>query len=162
MWKSVLRIRIRDPAPFWSLDPGWVKSGSVSGIRIRDQAPFWSLDPGWGKVRIRIRDEQPGSSFLELRNNFFGLKYLNSFMQIRDGKNSDPGRKKIGSGSGIGKNFLDPQHWRKLYSVLASWLYCSGFDSRVQSCVSDPTMISIRVRIHLFLPWWDFVPNEPK
>jgi hypothetical protein len=40
-----------------------------------------------------IRDEQPGSYFLELRNHFFGLKYLNSLMRIRDpgGKNSDPG-----------------------------------------------------------------------
>jgi hypothetical protein len=48
------------------------------------------------KVRIRIRDEQPGSYFRELRNPCFGLKYLNSLMQIRDpgfgdGKNSDPG-----------------------------------------------------------------------
>jgi hypothetical protein len=30
---------------------------------------------------------------LELRNHFWGLKYLNSLMQIRDGKNSDPGWK---------------------------------------------------------------------
>jgi hypothetical protein len=48
-------------------------------------------DPGWVKVRIRIRDEQPGSYFLELRNHFLGLKYLNSLMRIRDGKYSDPG-----------------------------------------------------------------------
>jgi hypothetical protein len=27
-----------------------------------------------------IRDEQPGSYFPELRNNFLGLKYLNSLM----------------------------------------------------------------------------------
>jgi hypothetical protein len=43
-----------------------------------------------------IRDEQPGSYFLELRNHFFvflGLKYLNSLMRIRD-----PGWKKFGSG----------------------------------------------------------------
>jgi hypothetical protein len=35
---------------------------------------------------IRIRDEQPGSYFLELRNHFFGFnfKYLNSLMRIRD------------------------------------------------------------------------------
>jgi hypothetical protein len=49
-------------------------------------------DPGSG-----IRDEQPGSYFLELRNHFFllfwGLKYLNSFTRIRD-----PGWKKVGSG----------------------------------------------------------------
>jgi hypothetical protein len=42
---------------------------------------------------IRIRDEQPGPDFLELRNHFFGLKYFNSLMRIRDPgeKNSDPG-----------------------------------------------------------------------
>jgi hypothetical protein len=42
---------------------------------------------------IRIRDEQPGSYFRELRNYYFGLKYLNSLMQIRDPgwKNSDLG-----------------------------------------------------------------------
>ncbi len=28
--------------------------------------------PGWVKIRIRIRDEQPGPYFRELRNNFFG------------------------------------------------------------------------------------------
>ncbi len=56
--------------------------------------------------RAGIRDEQPGLYFLELRNHFlifFGLKYLNSLMRIRDpgwrqfgsrirdGKKSDPG-----------------------------------------------------------------------
>jgi hypothetical protein len=68
-----------------------------------------------------IRDEPPGSYFLELRNHFFGLKYieyLNSLMRIwdpgwrqfgsgiRDGKKSDPGWKKVGSGI----NIPDPQH----------------------------------------------------
>jgi hypothetical protein len=37
-----------------------------------------------------IRDEQPGSYFRELRNNFWGQNYLNSLMWIRDGKNLDP------------------------------------------------------------------------
>jgi hypothetical protein len=67
-----------------------------------------------------IRDEQPGSYSLELRNHFFGLKSLNSFMRIwdlgwrqfgsgiRDGKKSDPG-------SGI--NIPDPQHWLRDISV---------------------------------------------
>jgi hypothetical protein len=41
------------------------------------------------KIRIRIRIEQPGSYFRELKRQFFGLEYLNSFMRIRDGKNSD-------------------------------------------------------------------------
>jgi hypothetical protein len=40
-----------------------------------------------------IRDEQPESYFLELRNHFLGLNYLNSFMRIRD-----PVWKKFGSG----------------------------------------------------------------
>jgi hypothetical protein len=31
-----------------------------------------------------IWDEQPGSYFLELRNHFWGLKYLNSLMRIWD------------------------------------------------------------------------------
>jgi hypothetical protein len=66
-----------------------------------------------------IRDEQPGSYFLELRNLFFlfffwGLKYLNSLMRIRD-----PGWRQFGSGiregkksdPGSGINIPDPQHW---------------------------------------------------
>ncbi len=43
-----------------------------------------------------IRDEQPGSYFLELRNHFFGflgLKYVNSLMRIRD-----PGWRQFESG----------------------------------------------------------------
>ncbi len=60
---AVLRIRIRDPVPF--LTP-------VSGIG----------DPGW--VKNRILDEQHGSYFRELRNQFFGLKYLNYLMWIQD------------------------------------------------------------------------------
>ncbi len=64
----------------------------------------WIRDPGWEKVSIRIRDEQPGSYFLELRNHFFaflGVKILKFFDEdpgwrqfgsgIRDGKKSDPG-----------------------------------------------------------------------
>jgi hypothetical protein len=89
--------------------------GSGSGIGCLFDP--WIRDPGWEKVSIRIRDEQPGSYFLELRKHFFllflGLKYLNSLMRIqdpgwrqfgsgiRDGKNLDPG-------SGI--NIPDPQH----------------------------------------------------
>jgi hypothetical protein len=43
-----------------------------------------------------IRDEQPGSYFLELRNHFFGVKILKFFDEdpgsgIRDEDNSDPG-----------------------------------------------------------------------
>jgi hypothetical protein len=61
-----------------------------------------------------IRDEQPGSYFLELRNHFFWLNYLNSLMRIRD-----PGWKQFGSGiwdgkktnPGSGINIPDPKHW---------------------------------------------------
>jgi hypothetical protein len=47
------------------------------------------LTPGSGMGRKSasgsgIRNEQHGSYFLELRNHFFGLKYLNSLMRIRD------------------------------------------------------------------------------
>jgi hypothetical protein len=82
---AVLRIRICDPVPFypWIRDPGWVES----------QHP-------------EIRDEQPGSYFLELKNHcfgFFGVKILKFFdadpgsgmetIRIRDRKSRirDPG-----------------------------------------------------------------------
>jgi hypothetical protein len=44
------------------------------------------------RIRIRILDDQPGSYFRELRNQFFCVKILNLFdgYGIRDGKNSDP------------------------------------------------------------------------
>jgi hypothetical protein len=92
---------------------------AVLRIRIRDWVPFdpWIRDPGWEKVSIRIRDEQPGSYYLELRNHFLlfsGLKYLNSLMRIRD-----PGWRQFGSGirdgkesdPGSGINIPEPQHW---------------------------------------------------
>ncbi len=67
-------------------------------IRNRDPVPFWPL----GKISgIRIRDEQPGSYFRELRSNFLGLNNLNSLMRIRN-----PGWKKFGSRI----NIADPQH----------------------------------------------------
>jgi hypothetical protein len=51
------------------------------------------------EVRIRIRDEQPGSYFLELRNHFFGflgVKRLKFF-------DEDPGWRQFGSGIRDGK-----------------------------------------------------------
>jgi hypothetical protein len=60
-------------------------------------------DPGW----VKKQDPDPLSYFRELRNNFLGLKYFNSFMRIRDGKNSDPGWKN----SDPGIITPDPQHW---------------------------------------------------
>jgi hypothetical protein len=73
-----------------------------------------------------IRDEQPGSYILELRNIFlvfFGLKYLNSLMRIRD-----PGWRHFGSGirngkkldPGSGINLPDPQHRQKLFNFRQS------------------------------------------
>jgi hypothetical protein len=46
------------------------------------------LDPGWVKKSkpgsgMNIPDHISKSLFQELRNNFFGLKYLNSLMRIR-------------------------------------------------------------------------------
>ena len=49
--------------------------GSVSSVFSSVAGP----DPGWEKVSIRIRDDQPGSYFLELRNHVLvslGLNYL--------------------------------------------------------------------------------------
>jgi hypothetical protein len=74
-----------------------------------------------------IRDEQPRSYFLELRNHVFGLKYLNSLMRIRDtgsgirdGNNLDPGWKKVGSGI----NIPDPQHGTiRIITVPQHYLY---------------------------------------
>jgi len=55
-----------------------------------------------------IRDEQPGSYFLELKNPFFGVKIFKFFdaagmetVRIRDGDSSEPGWKKVGSGINI-------------------------------------------------------------
>jgi hypothetical protein len=59
-----------------------------------DPLPFWPLDPGSGmgkKSGSGIRNEQPGSYFLELRNHFLGLNYIKFF-------DADPGSKKFGSG----------------------------------------------------------------
>ncbi len=70
----------------------------------------WVRDPGWEKVSIRIQDE--------LRNHllaFWGLKYLNSLMLIRDPESGidtvriRDGKKRIWD-PGPGINIWDPQH----------------------------------------------------
>jgi hypothetical protein len=88
----------------WIWDPGWVES----------QHP----DPGSGMGRKSasgsgIRDEQPGSYFLELRNHFFGffgVEILKFFEDPVSGMESvrirELGWKKVGSGI----NIPDPQH----------------------------------------------------
>jgi hypothetical protein len=57
MYRSVLRIRIRDPVPFWPLDPG-------SGIGF-----FRISDPG---------SQTHTFDFWELSDNFLGKKFYNS------------------------------------------------------------------------------------
>jgi hypothetical protein len=57
-----------------------------------------------------IMDEQPGTYFLKLRNNFFLVKYLNSMMPIREGDRLDLRWKKVRSGI----NIPDPQHCFKV------------------------------------------------
>jgi hypothetical protein len=95
----------------------WLQQCCGSGSGIRDPGLGAFLTPGSGIRDGRksasgsgIRDEQPGSYFLELRNHFFaffGVKILKFFDEdrgsgIRDGDSSDPG-------SGI--NIPDPSHW---------------------------------------------------
>jgi hypothetical protein len=81
--------------------------------------PFWPLDPGWEKVSIRIRDEQPGSYFLELGKHFFaffGVKILKFF-------DEDPGWRQFGSGMekvGSGINIPDPPNCPKVNRIFAS------------------------------------------
>jgi hypothetical protein len=94
-------LRIRDPVPFWPLDPGWVES----------QHP----DPGW-TTRIICSNES-----LE---TIFWLKFLNSLKRIRD-----PGWRQFGSGIregkkvGSGINKPNPQHWK--LTLLFSWFVIS-------------------------------------
>jgi hypothetical protein len=82
---------------FSSLPPGAVKI-CLPYHSVADPGYGAFLTPGSGMVRKSasgsgIRDEQPGSYFVELRNHFFGLKYLNSLMRIRD-----PRWRQFGSG----------------------------------------------------------------
>jgi hypothetical protein len=69
-----------------------------------------------------IRDERPGSYFLELRNHFFaffGVKILKFFEDTGSGMETvrilDPGWKKVGSGI----NIPDPPHWLTVNLELA-------------------------------------------
>jgi hypothetical protein len=73
---------------------------SLPSVADPDPGSGAFLTPGSG-----IRIEQTGSYSYSLETIFWGLKYLHSFMRIRD---PDTGWKKFGSG--IRKNILDPQH----------------------------------------------------
>ena len=85
----------------WNRDPEWVKKS-------------WS---GYG---IRIRYEQPGSYFRKLKKIFFGLKYLNPLIRIRD-----PGLEIVVSG------IRDKHSWSptliKVLKFLVYWPKFSGF-----------------------------------
>jgi hypothetical protein len=92
----------------------------VLRIRIRDWVGYL-FDPGIRDGRKSasgsgIRDEQPGSYFLELISHFFaflGVKILKFCEDPGSGMETvrirDPGWKKVGSGI----NIPDPQHCRK-------------------------------------------------
>ncbi len=110
--KERLRVRVLNEGDCMNLQP-------VLRIRIRDPVPFWLLDLGSGMCRKSASGSgmsNPDHIFQSLETIFLvflGLKYLNSLMRIRDpesgmetvrirdGKKSDPG-------SGI--NIPDPQH----------------------------------------------------
>jgi hypothetical protein len=93
----MLRIRIRDPVPLYTLDPGSRMGknqdpdpGSESGMnnpgliyfnslmRIRDRKKF-----GSGMEKIRIRDKHPGSSTLLLGMNINTFWYLRGSSETR-------------------------------------------------------------------------------
>jgi hypothetical protein len=67
----------------------------ASGSGIRCLLNPWIRNPEWLKKsgsRSEIRNEQPGSYFLEFRNHFLRVKILKFLMRIRE-----PGWKKFGS-----------------------------------------------------------------
>ncbi len=73
---TFINTGVADPDPgsvaFLTLDPGWEK--------------YQDPDPGSGS-----RMKNPDHICERLGTMFLGLKYLNSLMRIRDGKNLDPG-----------------------------------------------------------------------
>jgi hypothetical protein len=100
-------------------DPDLLVRGSVADP---DPGSGAFLTPGSGMgrksaSRSGIRDEQPGSYFLELRNHFFGVK-IHKFFDGDPGsgmetvRSRDPGWKKSDAGSGF--NIPDPQHWSEV------------------------------------------------
>ncbi len=114
-----------DPRPI--LRAKWQFQCCESGFGIREPMPFWTLDQGsgmgkksWSGYGIRIRYEQPGSYFRKLKKLFFGLKYLNPLIRIRD-----PGLEKVGSG------IRDKHSWSatlvKVLKFLIYWPKFSGF-----------------------------------
>ncbi len=117
---------------------------AVLRIRIRDPVPFWPICPGSGMGRkpvsgSGIRDEQPGSYFLEFRNHFFGLQYSNSLLRIRDEKNSDPG---FGTEK-FGIHIPDPQHCKNSKAI--TWMTCAMvFSNSLMRRLISLLLLSIR------------------
>jgi hypothetical protein len=75
-----------------------------------------------------IRNEQPGSYFLEFRNHFFGLKYLNS-LRIRD-----LGWKQFGSGilgSGMEKSRIRVKHPGSAIAIVIRNIYIRARDTTI-------------------------------
>jgi hypothetical protein len=95
---TVLRIRIRDPVPFWPLYPGsgmnnpdhisesletnfWVKILKLfdadPGSRIwSGMEKIWIRDPGWKTFGSGIRDKHPGSATLVVQVHIWHLHNL--------------------------------------------------------------------------------------
>ncbi len=80
------------------------------------------LDPGW----VKKTGSGSGMNNRELRNKFFGLKYINHLMRIRDGKNSAPVWKRFGSGI----NIPDPQHCFVRYQEIRVQICTDTWHSR--------------------------------
>ncbi len=118
--------------------------------------PGSGIRDGW-KVSLRIRDEQSGSYFLELRNHFLGLKYLNSLIRIRDpdGDSSNlgsgiPDGKKLDPGSGI--NIPDPQHCKITNNFLCGGGGGTGIGKKMSS-LSGLLDLSLCAKL---VPWLRF------
>ncbi len=130
---------------FWSVSVVRIRSGSEpthyrqccgSGSGIRDWVPFWPLDQDRRKSATGsgIRDEEPGSYFLELRNHifaFFGVKILEFFDEdpgsgMETVRIRDPGWKKVGSGIRDGDS-SDPPHWLRMYIIGGQYDFLSLF-----------------------------------
>jgi hypothetical protein len=84
-------VQCLDPDPFLGVNTSVADPDPGSSA-------FLTPGSGMGKQSVSgsgIRNEQPGSYFVKLRNHFLGLNYLNSLIRIRD---PDPRWKKFGSG----------------------------------------------------------------
>ncbi len=121
----MLRIRIRDPVPFWPLDPG----SGIGFFRIPDPNPyFWELSDSFlgkkfynslkigpnfflqhFKTKIMYNFLTFVATLKEMTSNFFSPLSFVAVFGSGMGKNQD-------LGSGI--NIPDPQHW-----LLHTWYF---------------------------------------